>query len=105
MSETVCMKIKLKPGSLTRVREWASEMGRRSEEARQTLHEEGVLAESVYLDTVEGEDFLIYFMRAESLEGARRVSEKSTHPIDAYHQQFKRETWESSKKLEPLLDL
>jgi hypothetical protein len=31
--------------------------------------------------------------------------EQSLHAIDAYHQQFKKDTWESGRRLELLVDL
>ena len=40
MFETKCIKVKLKPGSLERVREWADELNRRKEEALETMRGE-----------------------------------------------------------------
>ena len=105
MSETVCSKIKLRPGSLGRVREWAAEMNRRADEALATLRDEGVIIESVFLDSTAEGDFLIFYMKAEDFERARAVGRASAHPIDAYHHQFQRETFESGKRLELLFDL
>ena len=105
MFETNCVKIKLKSGSIKRVREWAAEINRRRDEALATLRDEGVLVESVFLDSGEEGDFLIYYMKAESLQKAREAGRNSTHEIDAYHHQFQRDTFESGKKLELLVDL
>ena len=53
-------------------------------------------------ETSEG-DYLIYYMRAPELKlGAAATSR---HPIDAYHQEFKRDTWEERSELELLVDL
>ena len=49
--ETVCVKVKLKPGSLGQVHEWASELRSRADEVLATLREEGVAVESVFLDS------------------------------------------------------
>ncbi len=105
MLNAECVKIKLKPGSLDRVREWADEISRRSDEALETLRDEGVIVESVFLDCTNEGDFLIYYMKAESIERAKEVVKKSVHSIDNYHQKFKRDTWESRNKLELLVDL
>ncbi len=105
MLETRCVKIKLKPGSLERVRQWAAELNGRKEEALATLRDEGVVVESVFLESTPEGDFLIYYMKAESFEKSRAAVERSTHAIDAYHQKFMRETRESSSRLELLLDL
>lgn len=103
--ETSCVKIKLKPGSLDRAREWARVINERKEEALATLRDEGVVLECAFLDSAEGGDYLIYVMKAESFEKAKRTAEKSTHSIDEYHLKFKQETWEDGKKLETLVDL
>lgn len=105
MSEVICVKIKLKPGSLERVRAWAEEMNRRKPEALATLLAEGISIESAFLDTSSEGDFLIYYMRAANFERAREVFRHSMHSIDAYHTQFQNEAWEEKKGLELLLDL
>jgi hypothetical protein len=100
------MKIRLKENSLARVREWAAEMTRRRDEALETLRDETVIIESVFLDSTPEGDFLIYFMKAENFERAREAArQKSAHAIDEYHRQFKRETWEEGTRLELLIDL
>jgi len=103
--KTKCIKIRLKPGCLERAREWAAEINRRSDEALATLRDEGVSIESVFLDTTGEGDFLIYYMRAIDFEHAKEVVSRSTHPIDAYHQQFKQDCWDERQHLELLVDL
>lgn len=104
--ETQCVKIKLKPNSLERVREWANTLHEtRCDEALTTLRGESVIAEAFFLDHTPEGDYLIVFMKAESFEKSRHAYEVSTHDIDRYHQQFKEETWESGKQLELLVDL
>lgn len=94
------MRVRLKEGSLPRVRAWAKELNERRDEVLATLVDERVRIESVFLD---GET-LIYYLRAESVEQAREVSAHSTHAIDAYHQRFKDETFEHQTPLELLID-
>ena len=104
--ETQCVKIKLKPGNLERVREWARTLNEtRRDEALDTLREETVIVECAFLDSTPEGDYLIVFMKAESFEKSRQAIQASTHDIDRYHQQFKRETWESGEQLELLVDL
>lgn len=102
--ETVCARVRLKPGSRDRVREWASELRTRSGEVLETLRDEGVVIESVFLDSDEQGDFLVYYMKAHSLEEAHAVVQRSHHPIDSYHQEFKVDTWQSRTVLELLVD-
>ena len=96
--------MKLKPGSLEQVHEWADELRSRADEVLATLRDEGVAVESVFLDSNEEGDFLVYYMKARSLSAARGAAERSSHPIDAYHQEFKAQTWESRSSLELLVD-
>jgi uncharacterized protein DUF6176 len=102
--ETSCVKVRLKPGSLERVRAWAAELNGRRDEVLATLRDEAVVIESVFLDESDDGDFLVYFMKARSLADATRVAQRSTHAIDAYHQEFKRSTWEATTPLEVLID-
>jgi hypothetical protein len=105
VTETRCIKIRLKPGSRERVHEWASEIHRRKEEALETLRDEGVLVESVFLERATDGDFLVYDMKATNTDKSFRVAQKSNRPIDLYHRKFKEETWGASIDLELLLDL
>lgn len=94
------MRVRLRPGSLDRVREWAAELNARRDEVLATLRDEGVRIESVFLDG----DTLVYYMRADSVERAREVYSRSKHAIDAYHQRFKDETFDEQTALELLID-
>jgi hypothetical protein len=98
--ETVCVRVRLEPGSLPRVREWAAELNARRSEVMATLQDEGVRIESVFLD---GET-LVYYLKADSIDQARDVYSRSSHAIDAYHQRFKDETFAEQTQLELLID-
>ena len=102
--KSFCTRVKLKTGSIARVREWAAELNSRRTEAFETLRDEGVYIESAFLEqNIEG-DFIVYYMRMESMEKAKAAVNKSPHPIDAYHKQFKIDCWESTSQLELLID-
>lgn len=103
--ETSCVKIRLKPGSVPKAREWAMVINSRSEEALATLRDEGVVLECAFLDQTDEGDFLIYVMKAESFQKAKEAAVRSTHEIDDFHMKFKEETWEDGRKLETLIDL
>ncbi len=103
--KTRAVRIKLKPGSLERVREWAAEITRRRDEAIVTLRNETIYLETFFLEqTVDG-DHLIGVITAESFEASKAAVEQSLHDIDAYHKQFQQDTWESGKPLELLVSL
>ena len=94
------MRVRLEPGSLLRVREWAAELNARRDEVLATLRDEGVRVESVFLD---GET-LVYYLKADSIDQARDVYARSEHAIDTYHQRFKDETFAEQTQLELLID-
>jgi hypothetical protein len=98
--ETSCVRVRLVPGSLPRVREWATELNARRDEVLATLRDEGVRIESVFLE----DETLVYFLKADSIDEARDVYARSTHAIDAYHQRFKDETFADQTQLELLID-
>ena len=102
--DTQCVKIRLKPDSIERVREWASELRARPDEVMATLRDEGIVVESAFLDSTADGEFLIYYVKAKSMEAAQEAVQRSTHPIDTYHQQFKTDTWEARTLLQPLID-
>lgn len=103
--ETRCVKIKLKPDSIKKVRQWARTINERKDEALATLRDESVILEAVFLDQNSEGDFLIYVMTAEDFARSKESVEKSIHAIDEFHRNFKKECWETGKKLEMLIDL
>jgi hypothetical protein len=98
--ETVCVKVRLKPGSLPRVQAWAAELNARRDEVLATLRDEGVVVESVFLDG----DELVYFLKAKDVAHAQAVYARSQHAIDGYHREFKDETFAEQRPLELLVD-
>ena len=85
--------IKLKPNSDDKVQKWARMVNDRRDEAIATLESEGVAVESWFSLSLEGEDYLILYMRSDSLVKADAAGKSSEHPIDEIHQQFKVDTW------------
>lgn len=71
--ETRCVKIKLKPNSIEKVREWARAINERKDEALATLRDEDVILETIFLDRTSEDDFLIYVMKAENFDNAKAV--------------------------------
>ncbi len=101
--ETACYRIKLKPGSLPKVEEWASRLNSEKSEVAKLLVNEGVSIESVFLeDTSEGQ-FLIYYLRAKSLKAAQEAVALSQHPIDVYHRETLTEITEDFSVLRSLV--
>jgi uncharacterized protein DUF6176 len=77
--------IKLNPDSDSKVDEWRDTMERRMDEALATLVHEGAQIESWFRVEIGGEDYLLWYMRAESMKKVFEVSQTFKHPIDKYH--------------------
>jgi hypothetical protein len=97
--------MKLKPGMIQRAREWAAEINSRTDEALAVLRRETVMIECAFLDSHEGGDFLIYFMKAKNFDAAVPAEAVSDATISAFHRKFKTEAWESRSRLPCLIDL
>ena len=102
--ESQCAKVRLRPGSVERVHEWAEELNRRSNEVLEIMRGEGVVVEAAFLDRTPDGDFLIYYSKARSLQTAREVARQSRRPIEEYHALFKTDVYESVQQLEPQID-
>ena len=96
--------IKLKANSMQNVEAWQAELNGRKFEAIETLKAEGVFVESWFHVELEGQDYLIAYMRAEDIAKAQQIGRESQFPIDAMHKQFK-QNWEKGYKATLLVDL
>ena len=72
--ETKCARVKIKDGCLDKAYEWAKELNNRSEEVYQTLRDENVYIESVFLEKTSEGNFLIYFMKVKRMIVHKYVS-------------------------------
>jgi hypothetical protein len=77
--------IRLKPGSEDKVAEWRSTIASRLDEAAATLKDEDVQVESWFTIEISGEQYLLWYLRAKSIERVFEVSRKLKHPIDRFH--------------------
>jgi hypothetical protein len=96
--------MRLKPGSLSRAREWAAELTRRRDEVMATMRDETARIETAFLESNADGDFLVYYMRVDDTDANRKAVERSTHAIDAYHASMMQEIVESKQPLELLFD-
>ena len=105
--ESVANLIELKPDSAADIEAWRSHIEAHRDEALQTLRNEGVAVESWFLFHLEGKDFLLAYMRADSIARAGRVAAQSTDAVDVYHRAFKEKAWVKGKAVTGtrLLDL
>lgn len=96
--------IKLKPNSLSNVDAWKAELLERKEEAIETLKAEGVYVESWFHIELDGQDYLLAYMRANNIAEAQKIGKNSSFDIDKVHKKFK-ENWEKGYSLKLLIDL
>lgn len=96
--------IKLKSNSLSKVDAWKKELQGRKEEAIETLKAEGVYVESWFHIELDGQDYLLAYMRANDITHAQEVAKTSIFDIDKVHQKFK-ENWEKGYSAKLLSDL
>ncbi len=103
--ETSAGLIKLKTGSNSDVQEWRETLERRREEAVQTLIDEGVEIESWFQLEIDGDQYLLWYMRSEAMEQAHDAFAKSTHSIDAFHARKMAKITDKMISALPLIDL
>lgn len=96
--------IKLKPNTFSSVEDWKKEIQARKDEAIQTLEAEGVYIESWFHIELDGEDYLLAYMRANDISAAQKIAKTSPFNIDQMHKKFK-ETWEKKYPARLLIDL
>lgn len=103
MSETVLVRRKIRTGRAQELRDWFSELTRRADEVRETLHNEGVHTESVFLETTDEGEYLYYYMEAEDMSYAKESVAESEYDIDAEHTDvMERTLTDEVTKFEPL---
>ncbi|MGN5765482.1 DUF6176 family protein [Acinetobacter calcoaceticus] len=102
--EVGAVLIKLKANSMADVEVWQREIQQRKAEAIQTLQTEGVTVESWFQLELNGDDYLLAYMRAKDIAHAQQVARNSTFEIDQVHRQFKL-LWEQVIPAQLLVDL
>lgn len=96
--------IKLKQDSSEQVESWKNELNACKQEAIETLKAEGVYVESWFHLNLEGQDYLLAYMRADDIALAQQIGRNSQFPIDQVHKKFK-QTWEKVIPATLLIDL
>jgi len=99
--------IKLKPGTEDKVEEWKSTISARLDEAAATLQDEDVQIESWFKVEIDGNKYLLWYLRAKSIKRVFEISMKLKHPIDKFHYQIMAEITQTNGNFlaEPLIDI
>ena len=107
MSESQCIRVNLKPGKTDEFLLWAKGLSSRSDEVREALQAEGIVAEHIFLEHSESGDSIIFYTKAQDLKKANEAFERSSLPLDVEAKRVMASTWEFSsiKALQKVLDL
>ena len=99
--------IKLKTGTEDKVEEWRSTIASRLNEAAKTLQDEEVQIESWFKVSIQGENYLLWYLRAKSIQRVFEVSMKLNHPIDKFHYELMNEITQDNGNIlaKPLIDI
>jgi hypothetical protein len=81
--ETAAGLLELKPGFEEFVHDWCATTTRRCDEALETLRAEGVAVESWFQVDIEGQPYLLGYLRAGSIKRVWKAARQSSLEIDA----------------------
>ena len=97
--------IQLKPDTQEKVELWRSTLSSRLKECLTTLRDEGVEIESWFQIEIQGQQYLLWYMRAESIQKAFEHAQTFKHDIDKFHFNILNQIAEHHIRAEPVLDL
>ena len=99
--------IKLKPGIENKVAEWRNTIASRLDEAAKTLQDEDVQIESWFEVEIDGNKYLLWYLRAKSIKRVFEVSMQLKHPIDKFHYELMEEITAKNGNIlaQPLIDI
>ena len=87
-----CLKIRLKPDSLDKVKAWVKQFTEMPE-VSEALREESIHVESMFIEHTDEGEFLILYQRADDLQKANEFYAKTEHPANVAMRSFVEETW------------
>lgn len=99
MVEPTLLRQRVDPDRVEELREWTREVRTRPEEHVETLRHEGVYTETAFLERIDGDPYLTYYMEAERVEAVYAAFEDSEFDIDREHEAVMREVLESGKNV------
>ena len=97
MVQPTLLRQRVDPDRVEELREWTAEVRSRPEEHVETLRHEGVYTETAFLERIDGDPYLTYYMETESVHAVYEAFENSEFDIDAEHEEVMREVLESGE--------
>ncbi|WDE06308.1 hypothetical protein SG34_005120 [Thalassomonas viridans] len=107
MMEYASGLIKLKPGTEHKVELWRETIASRLDEAVATLQDEEVQIESWFKIEINGDKYLLWYLRAKSIKRVFEISMQLKHPIDQFHYDLMAEITAEGGNIsaQPLIDI
>lgn len=103
--ESRCLRARIKPNSVDLVKLWFSELNSRKDEVLYTLEREKIIVESAFLDSIEDNYYVIYYIRSENIKNALEIFKESKLPIDEFYKENWKIHFDEVIVLPVLLDL
>jgi len=99
--------IKLKPNSEDKVTLWRDTISKRLDEAAKTLQDEETQIESWFTVEINGDKYLLWYLRATSIQKVFEVSMQLKHPIDQFHYEIMEQITAENGNIQatPLIDI
>ncbi|QLH78063.1 hypothetical protein HZS55_12465 [Halosimplex rubrum] len=97
MTDVVMVKQRVKGDEVDRLKAWMAEVRDRSDEAEETLRDEGMLTESAFLEHTDDGPHLVYYMEAEDIDRVWDQYADSDHDIDEEHKAVMQEVLEDGR--------
>ena len=66
--ETFIVRYKIKKGFVPGIKMWGKELSRRKKDVLETLKNEKVFVECAFIDSIAGENYLVYFMKCANIK-------------------------------------
>ena len=105
MDELLGLRVKIKPGQTGRLTSFLRGLKDRPAEVVESLLAERIRLQSAFLDRQPDADYLYFYARVHSVDGANAVFDASPRPLDAETKAIMAETWGETQELELLVDL
>ncbi len=82
-----CVSVKIKEGCLEDVKAWFRHNQQNKEESLEAFADERRWMECAFIDQIQDDYYIIYFMKADDIVKAREVYRNSTLPADVFHKE------------------
>jgi len=87
----------MKQGMTDKFVEWAKRVPTRMDEVKDSMTEQGVLGQSIFLERASDGDFIVLYWKVENPEKARTAFQNSKRKIDLEMIEMIETTWDRSQ--------